>query len=74
MNIVKFIMVLCANICWATVTSLLVAVGILEILVWIIYLFKLNEGRDTYWALNVATYSLVISWIISFGYFMSITK
>lgn len=33
-----------------------------------------NHGKDMYWIFNVSIVTLVLSWIVSFGYFMSTIK
>jgi hypothetical protein len=58
----------------ATSISLCVAIAVLLTLKAIVYIFELNYGRDVYWVFTVTNIVFVISWIISFGYFMSIVK
>jgi len=70
----KFIALFCLNVGLACVISIVCSLGITALLLHIVHAFDLNPGRDNYWVFNVSFISLVISWIISFGYLMSIIK
>lgn len=74
MNIFNWLAKLGLSLGLATGLSLVIAVAILFFLQFIIYLFKLNYNRDTYWALTFTTYCWYISWVLCFGYFMSVLK
>jgi hypothetical protein len=58
----------------STAISLCVAILILLVLKAIVYTFELNYGRDVYWVLIVTNILFAISWIVSFGYFMSVIR
>jgi len=58
----------------STAISLCIAVLILLILKAIVYTFELNYGRDTYWVFTVTNILFAISWIVSFGYFISVIQ
>jgi hypothetical protein len=58
----------------STSISLCVAIAVLLILKAMVYTFELNYGRDAYWVFTVTNIIFIISWIVSFGYFMSIVK
>lgn len=58
----------------ACVISIACSMGITALLLNIVHAFDLNPGRDNYWVFNVTVISLIVSWIISFGCFMSIIK
>lgn len=58
----------------STAISLCVAILVLLILKAIVYTFELNYGRDVYWVLIVTNIIFAISWIVSFGYFMSVIR
>lgn len=58
----------------STAISLCVAILILLVLKAIVYTFELNYGRDVYWVFTVINILFAISWIVSFGYFMTVIK
>jgi hypothetical protein len=70
----EFFIKLLLGLIGATSISLCVAITVLLILKAIVYTFELNYGRDVYWVFTVTNTLFAISWIVSFGYFMSITK
>ena len=74
MNIFNYLAKLALSLGLATGLSLLIALLILFFLQFIIYIFKLNYNRDTYWALSFTTYCWLFSWVLCFGYFMSVLK
>jgi len=55
----------------ATACSIVVAMCVLFILGLIVHIFKLNYGKDAYWAFSVAFIISIISWVVVFGFFMS---
>ena len=74
MNILNFIGRFLLSIGLACVVSIACSVGIMALLFAIVHAFELNYNRDAYWIFNVSIVSLIVSWIISFGCFMSINK
>jgi hypothetical protein len=74
MNTLDFIGRFLLSMALACVISIACSIGITALLLNIVHAFDLNPGRDNYWVFNVSFISLVISWIISFGYLMSIIK
>ena len=58
----------------ACIISIACSIGITALLFIIVHAFELNYKGDNYWVFNVSLISLIISWIISFGCFMSIIK
>lgn len=54
--------------------SVICSTGITALLFIMVHVFELNSNRDAYWVFNVSIISLIVSWIISFGCFMSIIK
>ena len=70
----KFIALFCLNVGLAGVISIACSLGITALLLHIVHAFDLNPGRDNYWVFNVTIISLIVSWIVSFGCFMSIIK
>lgn len=64
---IKFLVSLVA----ATACSIVVAMCVLFILGLIVHIFKLNYGKDAYWAFSVAFIISIISWVIFFGFFIS---
>lgn len=74
MNILDFIGKFLLSIGLACVVSIACSVGIMALLFAIVHAFELNYNRDAYWVFNVSIVSLIVSWIISFGCFMSIIK
>jgi len=74
MNILYFIGRFLLSIGLACVISIACSMGITALLLNIVHTFDLNPGRDNYWVFNVLVIVLIVSWIISFGCFMSIIK
>jgi hypothetical protein len=74
MNILNFIGKFLLSIGLACVISIACSMGITALLLNIVHAFDLNYNRDAYWVFNVSIVSLIVSWIISFGCFMSIIK
>ena len=74
MNIFNYLAKLGLSLGLATGLSLTISIAMLFLLQFIIYIFKLNHNRDTYWALTFTTYIWLFSWILCFGYFMSVLK
>jgi hypothetical protein len=74
MSILSFIgrFILSAGL--ACIMSISFSMGITALLFSLAHAFEWNYRGDTYWIFNVSFITLVISWIISFGCFMSITK
>jgi hypothetical protein len=70
----EFLIKLLLGLIGATSISLCVAIAVLLILKAIVYTFELNYGRDAYWVFTVTNTLFAISWIVSFGYFMSVIK
>jgi hypothetical protein len=58
----------------STSISLCVAIAVLLTLKAIVYIFELNYGRGVYWVFTVTNIVFAISWIVSFGYFVSVIK
>jgi putative effector of murein hydrolase LrgA (UPF0299 family) len=73
-NILDFIGRFLLSIALACVVSIMCSMGITALLFNIVHAFELNYNRDAYWVFNVSIISLIVSWIISFGCFMSIIK
>jgi hypothetical protein len=57
----------------ATACSIIVAMCVLFVLGLIVHIFKLNYGKDAYWAFSVAFIISIISWVIVFGSFIHLT-
>jgi hypothetical protein len=74
MNILDFIGRFLLSMALACVISIVCSIGITTLLFNVVHAFDLNSGRDNYWVFNVTIISLIVSWIISFGCFMSIIK
>jgi uncharacterized membrane protein HdeD (DUF308 family) len=74
MNIFDFVGRFLLSIGLACVVSIACSMGITSLLFNIVHSFELNQNRDAYWVFNVSIISLIVSWIISFGCFMSIIK
>jgi len=70
----EFLTKLSLGLIGATSISLCVAIAVLLTLKAIVYIFELNYGRDVYWVFTVTNIVFAISWIVSFGYFMSVIK
>ena len=71
MNYLELAIQILIGLAGATALSLMIAMCIFFILKLIVYIFELNYGRDVYWVFTFTNYVLIISWIVSFGYFMS---
>ena len=52
--------------------SIIIAIIFLLIMKSIVYIFELNYGRDVYWVLTATNCVLCISWLVLFGYFMTV--
>lgn len=74
MNILDFIGKLLLSAALACVISIACSMGITTILFSVGHAFEWNYKGDTYWIFNVSIVALVLSWIISFGYFMIAIK
>lgn len=56
------------------VISIACSMGITALLFIMVHTFEINYKGDNYWVFNVSLVSLIVSWIVSFGYFMSVIK
>jgi hypothetical protein len=74
MNFLDFIGRFLLSISLACIVSIMCSMGLTSLLFTIVHAFELNHNRDAYWVFNVSIISLIVSWIISFGCFMSIIK
>jgi hypothetical protein len=74
MNILDFIAKLLLSTALACVISILLSMFITMLLGNIGHFFEWNHNRDMYWIFNVSIITLVLTWILSFGYFMSTIK
>lgn len=70
-NIFKFLGHLLFILGMATGIAVTIGVVSLILLSWIVDLLRLNYKGNTYWALNVCLCNFVVSWIVSFGYYIS---
>ena len=70
----EFIGRLSLSIAASCFVSLILSMGITALLFTLGHAFEWNYKGDTYWIFNVSIITLVTSWIISFGYFMSVIK
>lgn len=52
--------------------SIMISIIFLLIMKSIVYIFELNYGRDVYWVLTATNCVFGISWLVLFGYFMTI--
>ena len=52
--------------------SIIISIIFLLIMKTIVYIFELNYGRDVYWVLTATNCVLCISWLVLFGYFMTV--
>lgn len=52
--------------------SIIISIIFLLIMKSIVYLFELNYGRDVYWVLTATNCVFGISWLVLFGYFMTV--
>jgi hypothetical protein len=74
MNVWSFIARILLSAGLSCITSIGFSVALLAILASLVHFFELNYRSENYWVFNVSMIGLVISWIISFGCFMSIIK
>jgi len=58
----------------ATLFSFAFSSLLLLILAFVVNLLKLNYGRDAYWVFSVALYAFLISWIVSYAYFVALAE
>jgi hypothetical protein len=70
----EFIGRLSLSIALSCVVSLVLSMGITFLLFTIAHAFEWNYKGDIYWIFNVSIVTLILSWIVSFGYFMSVIK
>jgi len=70
----NFIVQFLLNLTLSFIISIVLSMGIAFIFLNIAHTFEWNYKGDIYWILNMSTVIMIISWIISFGYFMSIIK
>lgn len=52
--------------------SIIISICFLLIMKAIVYTFELNYGRDVYWVLTATNCVFGISWVVLFGYFMTV--
>lgn len=74
MNILNFIGKLLLSMALSCVLSILLSMFVTMLLGNIGLALGWNHNRDMYWIFNVSIVTLVLSWVISFGYFMSVIK
>lgn len=74
MNILDFIAKLLLSMALSCVLSIGCSMIITMILGNIGNALGWNHNRDMYWIFNVSIITLVLTWILSFGYFMSTIK
>lgn len=74
MNAIEFMGRLCLSFGIASIISLVVSFIVLGVCWLVVYLFKLNDGADAYWAVSASLVSLYVSWIVGFAYFIRIIK
>jgi len=74
MNILDFIAKLLLSMALSCVLSIGCSMVITLLLGNIGHFLEWNHNRDMYWIFNVSIITLVLTWIISFGYFMSNIK
>jgi hypothetical protein len=70
----EFIGRLSLSIAASCFVSLILSMGITALLFTLGHAFEWNYKGDIYWIFNVSIVTLVLSWIVSFGYFMSVIK
>jgi hypothetical protein len=73
-EMLEFIGRLSLSIALSCVVSLALSMGVTFLLFTIAHAFEWNYKGDIYWIFNVSIVTLVLSWIVSFGYFMSVIK
>lgn len=74
MNMLEFIGRLSLSLAASCFISLILSMGVTALLFTLAHAFAWNYKGDIYWIFNVSMVTLVLSWIISFGYFMSMIK
>lgn len=52
--------------------SIIISIIFLLIMKGIVYVFELNYGRDVYWVLTATNCVFGVSWLVLFGYFMTV--
>ena len=70
----EFIGRLSLSLALSCVVSLVLSMGVTFLLFTIGDALEWNHGKDMYWIFNVSIITLILTWIISFGYFMSTIK
>jgi fumarate reductase subunit D len=55
---------------YANGISVAITTFVTLILAGLVSTLSLNQNRDAYWALYITFWAGIVSWIISFGYFM----
>jgi hypothetical protein len=58
------------SIFYASGISVAITSFVTLILAGLVNILSLNQNRDAYWALYITFWVGIVSWIISFGYFM----
>jgi fumarate reductase subunit D len=58
------------SIFYASGISVAITTFVTLILAGLVDILSLNQNRDAYWALYITFWVGIVSWIISFGYFM----
>jgi uncharacterized membrane protein len=58
------------SIFYASGISVAITTFVTLILAGLVNILSLNQNRDAYWALYITFWVGIVSWIISFGYFM----
>jgi hypothetical protein len=74
MNMLEFIGRLSLSLAASCFISLILSIGITSLLFTLAHAFEWNYKSDTYWIFNLSLITLVLTWIVSFGYFMSTIK
>ena len=74
MNVVSFFYKVGLSILGATGTSILVAVATLLLLKGVVYIFRLNYGRDVYWVFTITNFVFIVTWVLSIVYIAMILK
>ena len=70
----NFIVQFLLNLTLSFIISIVLSMGIAFIFLNIAHTFEWNYKGDIYWIFNVSIITLILTWIVSFGYFMSIIK
>jgi hypothetical protein len=71
---IEFIGRLSLSIGLSCIVSLSLSMGVTFLLFILGHALDWNYKGDTYWVFNVSIVTLVLSWIVSFGYFVSVIK